>query len=320
MSLLVLGSTGTLGRQIVKKALDEGFQVKCFVRNFKKAVFLKEWGAELIYGDLKIPETIPRSLYGVTAIIDASTVKPPDFEFADIIELQSKEILIKSAQMAKIERYIFFSLLNAEKYQESIPLARLKCQVEKCLKSSDLKYTIFRLCGFFQGLIQQYALPILDGQSVWTTQEAQALPYIDTQDVARFTVKSLAITDSQNQSFPLVGSSRWTSLQIIELCERLSGQKSKISKIPMFFLLFLRQLTKFFQWTAGISERLAFTNLLVEKQPLVLSMDQFHSVFKTSANDLNSLDDYLQEYFSSILQKMKELNEEQNESNSLDVF
>jgi uncharacterized protein YbjT (DUF2867 family) len=320
MSLLVLGSTGTLGRQIVKKALGEGFQVKCFVRNFKKAVFLKEWGAELIYGDLKIPETIPRSLYGVTAIIDASTVKPPDFEFADIIELQSKEILIKSAQIANIERYIFFSLLNAERYQESIPLVRLKCQVEKRLKSSDLKYTIFHLCGFFQGLIQQYALPILDGQSVWTTQESQALPYIDTQDVAKFTVKSLAIPDSQNQSFPLAGSSRWTSLQIIELCERLSGQKSKISKIPMFFLLFLRQLTKFFQWTAGISERLAFTNLLAEKQTLALSMDQFHGVFKTSANDLSSLDDYLQEYFSSILQKMKELNQEQSDSNSLDAF
>ncbi len=108
MSLLVLGSTGTLGRQIVKKALDEGFQVKCFVRNFRKAAFLKEWGAELIYGDLKISETVPRSLHGTTAIIDASTVRPADFDFSRIIEVENKDVLIKSAQLAKIKRYYIF--------------------------------------------------------------------------------------------------------------------------------------------------------------------------------------------------------------------
>lgn len=320
MTLLVLGSTGTLGRQIVKKALDEGFHVKCFVRSFRKAAFLKEWGAELIYGDLKIPETIPRSLHEVTAIVDASTVRPADFEFANIIELESKKVMIRSAQLAGISRYIFFSLIGAEKYQDAIPLMHLKSQVEDCLKKSSLKYTIFYLCGFFQGLIQQYALPILDSQSVWITQEKQALPYVDTQDVAKFSIKSLSLQESQDQAFPLVGSSKWTSMEIIELCEKLSGQKSKVSRIPMSALILLRQFTQLFQWTLSISERLAFTNVLTSDSLVDFPMERFYVIFNSVPEDFNPLDVYLQDYFLSILQKMKELNEEQVSSASLDAF
>nr|YP_007878281.1 conserved hypothetical plastid protein [Calliarthron tuberculosum]AGA63892.1 conserved hypothetical plastid protein [Calliarthron tuberculosum] len=319
MSLLILGSTGTLGRQIVRKALDEGFQVKCFVRNFRKASFLKQWGAELIYGDLKLPETIPGTLYGITAIIDASTVRHSDFYAVNTIELESKKILIKAAMLAQVKRYIFFSFFNVQNYQ-AISLMNLKVQVEEQLKESNLDYTIFSICGFFQGLIQQYALPILDKQSIWVTQESQAIPYIDTQDVAKFTIKSLSLRAAKNRLFVLAGNYAWTSFEIIELCEKLSGQKSKISPIPIFVLQFLRQITKMFQWSWNISERLAFTNLLIEKKYFDTSTDDFFYIFQIGKNDFNSLENYLQEYFTSILKKMKELNEQKKDTNYLDSF
>ena len=124
MSLLIIGSTGTLGRQIVLQSLTKGYQVRCLVRNFSKASFLKEWGAELVYGDLNVPETIPPCLKGITAIIDASTSRPNELDSLKKVDWEGKFYLIEAAKIAEIKRFIFFSTQNVEQFN-NIPLMKL---------------------------------------------------------------------------------------------------------------------------------------------------------------------------------------------------
>nr|YP_009510425.1 hypothetical protein [Gracilaria caudata]AXI96098.1 hypothetical protein [Gracilaria caudata] len=307
MSLLVLGATGTLGRQIVRRALDEGFQVKCFVRSFRKAAFLKEWGAELVYGDLKLPETIPPTLLGITAIIDASTARTSDLYNAAKIDLYGKYILIEAAKKAYIKRYIFFSILNANKYSE-IPLIKMKIIIEDYLINSGIDYTIFNLAGFFQGLIAQYALPILDNQTVWIADDVKSVAYMDTQDIAKLTIRSLSIAKTKNKILPLVGCKSWNSMEIVELCEKLSGQRSRISRIPVFILTLLRRLTYFFQWSWNISDRLAFTAVLASSDSFNTSMSEVYGLLQTNEKDTETLEDYFKEYFSKVMKKLKEIN------------
>ena len=315
MSLLVLGATGTLGRQIVRKALNEGFQVTCFVRNFSKASFLKEWGAQLVYGDLALPETIPLTLYGITAIIDASTSRVNNIYNVERIDLYSKYILIQSAIKAKIKRYIFFSLLNAHKYPD-IPFIRLKLSIEAELRNSNLQYTIFNLTGFFQGIINQYAVPILDQKSIWITGESTPIAYINTQDVASVVIKSLAINQFNDKVCPIVGTRTWTSFEIIQLCEKISGQRAKMAQIPIALLKVLQFVTNLFQWSWNISERLAFIEILSKGDTFNTSMNQVISLLQINLSDLEPLENYLQEYFGKIMNKLKELNYEQLSSSN----
>jgi hypothetical protein len=78
-SILVVGATGTLGRQVVRRALDEGYDVRCLVRSRPApADFLRDWGATVFNGDLNKPETLPGALVGIHTVIDCATGRPEE--------------------------------------------------------------------------------------------------------------------------------------------------------------------------------------------------------------------------------------------------
>jgi uncharacterized protein YbjT (DUF2867 family) len=307
MSLLVIGGTGTLGRQIVLQALTKGYQVRCLVRNFRKASFLKEWGAELVYGDLTKPETIPPCFNGITAIIDASTSRANELESLKKVDWEGKLCLIEAAKVANIERFVFFSAQNVEQF-ENIPLMKVKNGIEIKLKESRIPFTIFRLSGFYQGLIEQYAIPILENLPIWVTNENTYISYMDTQDIAKFCLRSLQIPQTKNQTFFLSGLKSWVSSEIISLCEQLAGQKAKVQRVPLFILKLVSQFFGFFEWGQNISDRLAFAEILTTENNFSNSTFDLYKMFKIDPAELIQLDDYFLEYFIRLLKRLRDIN------------
>ena len=307
MSLLIIGGTGTLGRQIVLQALTNGYKVRCLVRNFRKASFLKEWGVELVYGDLTRPETIPPCLLGITAVIDASTSRPDEFKALKTIEWDGKLYLIEAAKLAHVKHFIFFSVQNIEQF-ENIPLMRLKFGIEQKLQQSKIPYTIFRLTGFYQGLIEQYAIPILENLPIWITNENISISYMDTQDIAKFCLRALQIPKTINQTFFLSGLKGWVSSEIISLCEQLAGQTAKIQKVPLISLKLISNFFGFFEWGQNISDRLAFVEILNTENNFSKSTFYLYKTFKIDFEELMQLDDYFLEYFVRLLKRLQDIN------------
>jgi len=307
MSLLIIGGTGTLGRQVVLQALTKGYPVRCMVRNFRKANFLKEWGVELVYGDLTRPETIPPCLKGITAVIDASTSRANELDSLKKVDWDGKLCLIESAKAANIKRFIFFSTQNVEQF-ENIPLMKLKYGIETKLKNSGIPYTIFRLTGFYQGLIEQYAIPILENLPIWVTNENTCVSYMDTQDIAKFCLKALQLPETENKTFFLGGPKGWVSSEIINLCEQLAGQSAKVNQIPLFVLKLVTKFLGFFEWGQNISDRLAFVEILNVENDFSKSTFDLYKTFKVKSNEINQLDDYFLEYFIRLLKRLRDIN------------
>jgi uncharacterized protein YbjT (DUF2867 family) len=306
MSLLIIGATGTIGRQIAKKALSEGFKVKCLVRNLRKASFLKEWGADLVYGDLCIPQSLPNTLKGVTCIIDASTTRPYEFLTSEAVDWVGKNNLLDLAKKAKIKKYVFLSILNGHK-KDNIPFMELKLRFEKTLLESKISYTIFYLPSLFQGIISQYAVSILDQQTITVPNSENKMMYIDARDIADSVVSSLTLPLEQNRRIPLITNENWTPQEIIQICEKYSGQKAKTLYTPNLILQFFSSFFKLFKWSWSLSEQLTF----VDSTDLVSnSLD----IKKVETSNYNTLEGFLKDYFSVMLKKLKELNIKKSES------
>ncbi len=308
MNILVVGATGTLGRQVVRRALESGHQVISLVRNPAKTAFLSEWGSQVRVGDLLQPRSLDRALEGVEVVIDSATVRLTDSLSAKQVDWDGKVNLINACRAAQIQQYIFFSIMGAQHEYSHVPLMHFKHHAELYLQRSQMPYTIFRLPGFMQGLIGQYALPILEEHGVWITSRSVPTAYIDTQDVARFVVKAIGCEAAIGKTLPLVGPRAWQPREIIELCEKLSNREAKVLTTSVEFLRVVRRIAQFFQWSWNIADRLAFVEVLAADEPMDADMTETYEILGIDPDSLTRLEDYLGEYFQKMLKRIQEQN------------
>ena len=304
-SMLVIGATGTLGRQVVRRALDEGYDVRCLVRPRQNpADFLRDWGATTVSGDLTKPETLPAAFVGIHTVVDASTARPEEVTYA--IDWKAKVACIQTAASMGIQRYVFYSIDKCDQHQE-VPLMKMKSAVEEYLKVSGMNYTVLRLCGFMQPLISGYAVPVLEEQPLWGTDDDTRTAYLDTQDVAKMTLAACRRDEATNKVMTLAGPKSYSVREVIALCEKLGGAEAKVNKVPVLVLKATRALTRFFQWTAPASDRLAFAEVLASGVKFDAPMEETYEILGMDASETTSLEEYLEEYFSKILKKLKEV-------------
>ena len=211
MTILIIGATGTLGRQIVKKALDENYSIKCLVRNFRRSIFLKDWGSDLIYGDLTKPSSIPLAFKNINIIIDSVAFRSDSNYNYERVQGFGRLAILEVSILLQIKKYIWFTFLVLRSKFEDQPLwLRLNERIKQILKVITFTYIIFECFAFYQGIIRQYAIPILNDKTIFVPKPHSIfdppLPYIDSRDAAKSVVYTFNSSEYNNRIVSILNS------------------------------------------------------------------------------------------------------------------
>lgn len=88
----------------------------------------------------------------------------------------------------------------------------------------------------------------------------------------------------------------------------------QVSKVPVALLKLTRGFTRSFQWSSDAADRLAFAEVLSGNAQISAPMEETLKAFEMTESDITTVEGYLQEYFSKLLKKLKDLRAESKQT------
>lgn len=142
-TILVTGGTGTLGRPLVHRLLDDGHDVRSLSRRPHTGTERPRPQSHAV--DLRDGTGLPEALAGVDAIVHcASTPAGGDMEAAGR--------LVQAAKTAGVPHLVYISIVGVDR----VPLRyyRTKLAVERLIEDSGIGWTVLRTTQFHHLVLQ----------------------------------------------------------------------------------------------------------------------------------------------------------------------
>jgi uncharacterized protein YbjT (DUF2867 family) len=112
--ILLLGSTGFVGRAVAHKVLDAGHQMRVLVRDPLKAAAFKVRGAQVVVGDALDPATVTQAAQGVDSIISLVAVRRNRPQSYLAVNVDGARVLGQAAMAAGARSVVFVSAIGAK--------------------------------------------------------------------------------------------------------------------------------------------------------------------------------------------------------------
>jgi uncharacterized protein YbjT (DUF2867 family) len=219
--ILVIGATGTNGREVVQRLAGAGHRVRALVRNATKADGLRLPNVELAQGDLGDPASLNRAFEGVRRAFVVTAVDRRAGEWC--------RNAFDAAKRAGRPHLVKFSGMGAGTADAA--LLRQHGETDEMLQASGLPYTILRPNSFYQNMLWSagtikghgaFYLPMRDGR--------QSL--VDVRDIASVAVKVLTEPGHEGQVYEITGPESLSYADVAATLSRVLGKPVRYVDVP----------------------------------------------------------------------------------------
>jgi uncharacterized protein YbjT (DUF2867 family) len=230
-TVLVVGGTGYLGSKVVRTLAAQGKPIRALVRPGTDASSLEQQGVEIVRGNLLDLNSLLPALEGVSTLITTaigySRRKRGDSLTTDD---QGNRNLVDAAKTVGVSRFIFTSILTAEKAR-SVPHFYQKALTENYLERSSVPFVALRPGGFLDTLLMFAYNPskgVLNAMADPTVKASTIL----SDDVARFLVASVDNPAVLGKRIDLGIAPPTNLTEIAAAIGRITGRPVKLQQMP----------------------------------------------------------------------------------------
>lgn len=196
MNILVFGASGNTGKDLVKKALAEGYLVTAFLRSTAKMKFSNEH-LKIVQGNVKDYALVEQAMDNQDAVISVLGVSKPLKK--DPIVIEGIKNIIKAMEVKNIKRLVYLSFIGVSESRKDsgFMIKHIISRIvhneiedheekESLIKTSNLEWTIVRPPKLKNGLQKgTYRY----GEDIKTSS---FFPIMTRSDVADFILKQLS--------------------------------------------------------------------------------------------------------------------------------
>jgi uncharacterized protein YbjT (DUF2867 family) len=231
--ILLTGATGVVGGELLPALLAEGHQVRALVRDPRK-LGEHRVDVQIALADLRDPLSIRHAMRGVDTVIHlAATIRDQPGGTIEELNGLATARLLRSAERAGVERFVFFSAMGATGFQRT-RFFRSKAVAERAVERSSLRGTIFAPSIIYRPgdpwitLLQRLSfLPVVP---VSGSGRARYQP-IWARDVARCVAS--ALRDEPAERYELAGPEILSYDEIVERVLEATGRQRPLVHVPL---------------------------------------------------------------------------------------
>jgi uncharacterized protein YbjT (DUF2867 family) len=217
MTILVTGSTGTIGTQVLKFLEGNRADVRALTRSPEKAELPA--GVTAVKGDLADIDSIRAALNGVSTLFLLAPNAPD--------ELTQAMLTLNAAREAGVKGIVYLSVFKGEEYAD-VPHFASKMTVERMIEAYDLPATILRPAYFIQNDTRQKDA-LLGGGVYGMPIGANGISMVDIRDIGEAAAKELLRRERASGPLPreiyeLVGPDALTGATLATLWAEVLGR------------------------------------------------------------------------------------------------